>query len=367
MNKKELPVVYPPLTTFAGFADALAILCSHEEALDWVYSHYVQFFATQTIIDNPNEDFYPTTGYATGFFNDFDNRKLANLISDCIFLDREKCPHLNIFEIPNSLIRSSGESYVSFIKRNIDLSMYTYGHADISKIKKYGLDKKSDLSFHPILIYGYNDFDQEFLFADFIDDKYSFSSCSYNEVEAAYQSINQFYLPLVKSISSIEYVSYPSFKFDYSYIQDTISEYLTPDRKKAEQYEKYSTSYFSPLKWHAKTFIGVDAYDFLSDFLDLQTELGIYPIDFKPYHALYDHKEMMIKRMEHFIKKGYISESKSGYIAEYSRISDNAKRIRNLLLKYNIKKLDSILDTVKKLLMETKQAEIPLLKAIFDI
>lgn len=38
---KVLDVVYPPITTFTGYADSLAILYAHEEAYDWIYSHYI--------------------------------------------------------------------------------------------------------------------------------------------------------------------------------------------------------------------------------------------------------------------------------------------------------------------------------------
>lgn len=40
--KKTLSIAYPPITSFPGYANALAILLAHPKSHDWVYSHYIQ-------------------------------------------------------------------------------------------------------------------------------------------------------------------------------------------------------------------------------------------------------------------------------------------------------------------------------------
>jgi len=365
--KKQLPLSYPPLTAYPGHADLLAILYSHPEAHDWIYSHFIQLYATQIVVDDFNE-YYPTEGYAPSFFNDFDNRRLSNMMSDSVFLDREKCPHLNIFEVPNALIETYESSFVNYIKRNIDLGMYTYGYADVQKISNYGYKNVGDLTFHPVFIYGYDDDTQMFNFAEFLSGgKYVFDECAYVEVEAAFKGIKDYFLPLVKSIASIQYNDNPSFKFDISMIRDTVCEYLHPDKQKTDQFARYSTSYFSPLKWHTNAYVGVEVYDFLIDFIRIQVELNLERFDFKPYEALVEHKQMMIKRVRHLVDKGYLSPSKLAILDKYDQIRKNAESIRNAIIKRNITRDNTFAARTQELLRTTAQVEIPLLKQIFDI
>lgn len=367
MSEKILPVTYPPLTTYPGYANALSIFCSHEEAYDWMYSHYLQIYVTQIIINSEDkENAYPTAGFAPSFFGDYDNRRLTNTICDGLFLDREKCPFLNIFEIPNELIMSYDSSYVSFFKRCIDQSMYIYAHTDVAKIKEYKLEEEYD---HPIFIYGYNDDEKVFYFADFLDNyfKYTFTKCSYDEIENAFQNVKNTFLPMVKSVAAAQFVENGSFQFEMSYIQDTISEYINPDKKQAEKFAKYASSYFSPIKWKAKVHIGSDVYEFLSDFMNISLDLNIGYIDRRLYTSMCDHKEMMLKRIEYFLQKGYLGLDKAPLLNEYTKIRDAFINIRNLILKYNIKKDSAELNLVHKLLHETKSNELNLLSKIFDI
>jgi hypothetical protein len=368
MSKKILPLQYPIITSYGGTAETLGILTCHEEALDWVYSNYLQFYATQIIVDDFN-DYYPTTGYAPSFFADFDNRRLASCISYNMFLNRESgCPYLNVFEVPIDIISSFGDSYVNYIKRNIDMGMYTFGFGDVSKVYEYGYDTPTENSYHPIFIYGYDDETREFNFADFlVGNKYTLTKCSYEEIDAAYKGISRYVFPLVKSIASIQYTDNPAYKFDYSYVLDSVREYLSPDNKRATGFEKFSSSFFSPTKWHTKVFAGINAYDFFIEFMDIEQQLGIYPSDHKPIHCLCDHKEIMVKRIEYFIKKGYIDSGKQSLLPEYEEVRDLVVEARNLLLKHNMKRQPELLARVKSTLIAAREAEIPLLKQIFDV
>jgi hypothetical protein len=369
MNTIILPVASPTITTLTGYADALAILQSREEALDWVYSNYLQFYITKAEIVDINAEYYPTAGYAPCFFGDFDNRRLANAVADGIFLNREACPHLNVFEMPNDLLLSYNKSFVTHIKKCIERSMYVYGHADVSKISVYKISEEG--ADHPVLIYGYDDDKQIFHFADFIEnDTFTFATATYGEIEDAFQGAMRLYLPLVKSIAAVEFVSDASFTFQFSHIRDTVSEYLTPDPKQRQRYTDYSASYFAPLKWKMTSKIGVDAYDFLSDFYRLYLSLrerGVETIDIRPFHAFYDHKNMMCARLAHFVKRGYISEGKREYIDGYEKVREWLLTVRNLVLKYNLNRAESELSGVDALLGEARTLEIELLKNIFEV
>lgn len=366
MSIKDLPITYPPLTTYPGYADTLAILMSHPEAFDWVFSNYIQLYATQIIV-NDFEHFFPTTGYAPSFFGDFDNRRLVNMMSDTIFLDREKCPHLNVFEIPLSLIKEYDESIVDFIRKCLELELYIYSYVDIASIHNYNISIPSETNFHPIFIFGYDDDHQRFHVGEFIGgNKYQFTWFDYNEVELAFRNINHYDLLRVKSISTVQYIPDASFSFSFESVRKSIAEYIRPKKEQSSNLTDYSTSFFAPLDWHTKSFVGTDVYDFLMDFLRVEKELKLERFDIKPFHALFDHKRMMIKRIQYFMSKGYLKKAMS-IVDDFERIKKGTETIRNLVIKRNFLLDNAIVDEVPEILQKTKEQEISVLQNIFDI
>lgn len=93
----------------------------------------------------------------------------------------------------------------------------------------------------------------------------------------------------------------------------------------------------------------------------------MYPTDLIPFHALYDHKEMMRVRLDYFSKKGYISRDKQSFIDGYGKVLENALVIRNLILKYNIRRKEDTVSSLNSLLEDMKASEIELLQKIFDV
>jgi hypothetical protein len=365
MKRNVLPVTMPTITTATGYADALAILQSNSSAFDWIYSHYIQIFALQTMPKNTKKDYWHLSGHTESFFCDFDQRRIGNTTNDGIMFDRERCPYLNIFEIPHEFIKYNNGDYVSFIKYCIDNRMYIYAIIDTSKVKAY----KSPYPSHPVLIYGYDDDLFEFYFCDFLDfSTFGFNSLTYSEAETAFKNSVNTEFPLVKSIAAIRFVNNASFEFNMGYVRDSIKDYIMPDKTTAERFAKYATSHFTVLNWQANAFLGVDFYDFLSEFFRIELELNMYPSDIIPFHALYDHKEMMCKRLEYFFDKEYINQNKRQYAFEFEKeVRDKAVIIRNMILKFNLKRDNTVKDKLNSLLAETRAKEIELLKNIFDI
>jgi hypothetical protein len=364
-----LPTSTPDITTFPAYASSLSILQSHPEALDWVYSHYIRIFVTKIEIADINAEYYPTAGYAPGFFTDYDTRRLGNTLADGIFFNRESCPYLNVFEIPYSLIRPM--SFVDFVKKCLDSNLYVYAHIDTSKVENYECDGiPSEASDHPIFIYGYDDNNRTFNIADFFGgNKYSFEECKFKNIEDAFESSRITFLPMVKSIAAIQYNDKGVYTLDYEYIRNSVREYILADREAAINFSNYSSTFFKPLNWTVKALLGIDVYRFLSEFWKLYislSALGVTEIDMRPFHAFYDHKVIMLKRMEYLQKKGVIV-NKEKYIAEYCGIRDNLQIARNLVLKYNATKQSNTLLSLDNVLEATKHREIMLLKKIYDI
>jgi hypothetical protein len=370
MNEKILPVKYPRITTYPPYADALAILCANDEAYKWVYSNYIQI----SVVDIINRGKEYEQPYTPCFFGDFDNRRLANTIADCIFLNRENCPFLNIFEIPNILINSLGASYVSTLKHLIDSSMYIYGYVNVAKIDDYSY-LQAEAAAHEVLIYGYNNDEGKFYYADMLSNeirKYKFSTCTYDDIESAFQTVDQLFIPMVKSFAAIQYVKNAPFKFDYNYVKESIYEYIHPDDEKCRRFNDYASSFLAstpdgPLYWVPKIYMGVNVYNYFSDYIHYEFNNGNNKrLDPRMFHAMYDHKELMVDRLQYLLDNEYLDASKTSLIETYKQVRKNALIIRNVILKFNIKPASVTVSNIHTLLEKTKQHEIELLCNIFD-
>lgn len=364
--KSQLIVTAPPITTFPAYADTLAIICSFDEGREWMFSHYIQIQVNDIVsrVNDP-DDFMLLAMFTSSFFVDIDMRKQANVACDNFFLGGERCPFLNVYEIPNSYVDAIDDSFINFIKRTIDNKIYIFLYVEISKIPNYGI--KSELS-HQVLIFGYDDDEQTVDFADFILGKYTFTKCTYDEMENAYKNVEKVLLPIVKTTALVQHIGYGAFTFDYSYIQDSIRAYLYPDIKVTERQNNYTMSIFKPVNWQTETYMGVDVYDYFPKFVARELELGKAIIDHRLFHAMYDHKEMMVKRIEFLIQQKCISKDKYSFLEEYSsNVCNRMRVIRNLVLKYNEKDNPKTLDKINIMLAETKTTETDLLKQIFDV
>ena len=367
----KLPVKYPPLTTFTGYAAALAILLTHKASYDWVFSHYLQTYVIDVVnrnenINNENYDRQLRVPFTACFLGDFDNRRLANSVDDYFFLRREGCPYFDIFEIPNDMLDIYESSFSTFVKKMIDMSMYVFLYVDVSKINEYNITIPAS---HEILIYGYNDEKKEIYYGDFPNNpvnKYKFSTCSYEEIDTAYKNVVNLFVPPVKSVSIIRYNDFQG-KYEYKYVQDTIREYIYPDRKKADGFREYTITNFTWVNWKTRVHIGVDVYTYLSEFCDVELAAGIKNIDYRLYHAMYDHKEMMLLRFDYLLQRGWIGEEKTPLISRYACVRDNMLSIRNMIIKFNRKPDQGMITQLQELLLETKELEITLLKQIFDV
>jgi hypothetical protein len=229
---------------------------------------------------------------------------------------------------------------------------------------------------HEVFIYGYDDEKQAFMYADLMNNKsnkYTFSECDYSEMEAAFNSAQNLFIPIVKSFAAIQYVESAPFAFSFDYVRESVNEYVHPDKIKTRLYNDYAASFLTgdpegPLYWIPKVYMGTDVYDYFSDYIDYEFKHSDSPIlDRRLFHAMYDHKEMMLLRLKYLLDNNHLSADKVGLIEEYNKIRDNALLTRNLVLKYNMVNRKSTIEKIKELSRDSKNHEIKLLSEIFDL
>jgi hypothetical protein len=192
-------------------------------------------------------------------------------------------------------------------------------------------------------------------------------------MELAFLNSQNLFIPIVKSFAAIQYVENAPFDFSYQYIKESIYEYIYPDKIKSQRYNDYVHSFLAsnpegPLYWLPKVYMGTNAYDYFSDYINYEFKHNnTKKLDRRLFHAMYDHKEMMILRLDFLLDRGYLSNEKADLIIAYGKVRDNALLIRNLILKYNISNRASTVDKIKELLLSTKTLETELLVKIFDL
>jgi hypothetical protein len=131
---KILPVKYPMISTFQDYACLLAILSSHEETYDWIYSHYIQAYFIKTISKDG------TTDMCHAFFQDHDIRPVGFAYHGYSFNDQTPCPFIRRFHVPIQKDDMSKDELISLLKGYIDKSFYIMIFGNISRIKEYGVD-----------------------------------------------------------------------------------------------------------------------------------------------------------------------------------------------------------------------------------
>jgi hypothetical protein len=360
----------PAITSFPAYADALAILTSHEESFDWLYSNYIKIQVNDIVnrTNDPNDamSFAPFT---SSFFCDFDTRRQANVIGDNFFLGGERCPFLSIFEIPTQFIDKIASNFCDFVRMAVDNDYYIFGYFDVSQIEVYRQNNIHDLFGHQFMIHGYDNDEKCIFFADFLDKgKFRLAKCSYSQIDAAYTNMSELVIPLIKSIVAIKYNEQGFYTFDILHIKEQIASYITPNLHIAKLQNDYTLTMFTPVGWETETYMGVDIYDYLVNFIYKALDLQKTSIDLHHFHAMFDHKNMMLRRVDYFVQKGYLPRDVIVLNRRYkSDVRDKVLMARNLVIKYNLKPDLRIIKVISALLSEAREQEILLLKKIYNI
>lgn len=95
--------------------------------------------------------------------------------------------------------------------------------------------------------------------------------------------------------------------------------------------------------------VGVKVYDFLIENLD---KAGMR----KCLHNLYDHKKLMLERIQYLEVKGYLSSGKDTY-GSYPDIVNKAVLATNLYIKYGLTGKETLFPKIAGILSEIKEKE----------
>lgn len=296
--KIELPTVMPPINTFPNLNAPLAIALTHEEAYEWFYNKFVV---------------------------------LHGMISDTIFyhgnfIDGSRggglCPFVNRNVFTHQYIDQNFESFIDFVIRCINSGYYVYVFLD-----RYYNEKSEDYQkrhyLHQLFICGYDTEKEVVIGADFFHDKYSWEEVSFEGVIKGYLNYTEVD-PGPGVHHDIVTLTYRSFqwKFDLEMLCISIEDCLKGiDSTNALGYA-FTQEELRSFRY------GIGYYDILSELIE--QELW----DRRAFHVLYEHKKMMLMRLEYLEKKyNYYNEE---ILEEFTKMKDKAWKLRNLIIKLEI-------------------------------
>lgn len=246
-----------------------------------------------------------------------------NLLENCPFIKTENYAFSNLSnkEIINNLIIL------------LENNFYIYIFLDWKYIVPDMV--KSNLA-HTTLISGYDSEKHIFLVSDNYDEGRfvtieidmdvvvnAFKSAWYSSVGNQHDNDGSSSFDYLKNIIAFKYRDEVSVSFNKNILISNIKSY----------YNSYGNRLFNnrPLALY-----GYDSYKIIKDALNKES---FRHFQVKNFHLLYEHKIIMVKRLQYLSKYGYINKS-DGYISQAEEIMQNFLIIRNLYLKFMMAPVD---------------------------
>lgn len=332
--KKILDIKYPTITTYTQHAHLLAILENEPRAKTWIYSNYIQIFANKELSINRWADFYFPMPYEVRPF--------------------ELCKWLEVQKNSEEYVDKNCPNIIEYVKSLIDNNYYVhmminYKYLSRSRYSRRNIDRN-----HDILIYGYDD-DTKFLYcSDFMfeTNKYTFSQCTFDELEKAYYSQvdKEKTSYLNHSIYSYKVKSDCDYEYHIKNIMYWIKQYLNSESP--EYWNGYNFCNRENIMW------GISYHDAL---LHSLLTVGDRNIDVRFFYLLKDHKKMMCERLL-FIER--FNSNVREYISEYEEIYSKMTLIVNMVIKYNMVHKDDMVNNIVDKLKEAKNMEYVVLTKI---
>lgn len=308
-GEKKLEITTPDINVYPIFANPLAIMQCHQETREWILCNFIQLCSNSLALN----------------FYDF-NYKF--------------CPYLKIQRISKEYLKKMDINVVQFIINSISAGYYIYLLVRRNEIRAYKFEseerRKQDTFAHDMLVYGYDINQQVFYIADnFIDGKYSFQKCTFQELEAAINNIERNYEPRLGfkgNIELIEFYNEEPQSFNLQRVLDSLHDYVS-----SKPTNLWNTMEFRNVYGELKWYFGLQCYDYMLKRVECMNIDNIYIQDF---HLMWEHKKHLKRIISYLIEKKYISDKMA--ITQLDSIEKQALIARNLVLKYSISGKESI-------------------------
>ncbi|MBH5320337.1 hypothetical protein I6N90_21325 [Paenibacillus sp. GSMTC-2017] len=307
----KLPFEMPQVYGFLGHAYVLGILQPHEYAQPWIHSSYIQLYMSKHYLNDFGEyrlDFYPD-----------------------LMIAYRNVPWLEYRNSDKRLLNQLGVDIHRYLIAQLERNYYIVTYVDEYYIHNTIVYQQHHFV-HDIFIYGYDLDRQIYHVANFDKNRqFSMQEITFEQFEQASSAVTKNSQSLISSLGRLVPADYEGskygaglakFDFDLSLIIEVLHDYLesrnSTDRLKLQQ---------QPVEG----VFGVAIYPKLQQYIARIIE-GVQNFDVRPFHILWEHKKMMVARVQYLQKLGHLSPE-TPLLAEFQRLEKKAYTQRNLILK----------------------------------
>lgn len=313
INKtKILPMKYPIVTSYPCHANVLSVVSNSDEYLPWFFNNYIQLnYPKEVHKDGARLDFYVSYLW-------------------------EACPYIYHQRVSKDFISYKWNTIIEFLIDSIELGFYIHLIVDTFYIPNYKSINKNHIP-HDIFIFGYDSSEKVFNVADnFNLGKYSYETANFKDIEEGYKSVRQ--IGLFDWLDGIEMIRLKEnngaygfshkYKFDVDLVKNSIKDYLSSTNNSIKWH------YIPSIQWkYDKDYFGIEIYSKLIEYLDNQVEeIGI---DMRPFYVLWEHKMVMLLRIQYMINNGFLNNVES-ISKDYITIERQAHILNSLWIKYAV-------------------------------
>ncbi|MFB0846536.1 hypothetical protein [Paenibacillus oleatilyticus] len=301
MKRTILPILHPPLHGHLYNAFPLSICPLHKNFCNWFYPN---FSALKVLNHDHNLDIVFDTG---------------NII-DC---PREN-PILDVTKINNKDILNV--DFINTMKYYLDQSKYIYIFLDEYYVKNR-VSYQQEHFLHETLIYGYDDQFEEFLVCGFN------SSMIYGKQRLPYSCIHEGFVhnDYVGGWAGYTYLITINSKLEISFDKQKLVNYL--EKSLSLTSENYT---LNGLEKNVVAY-GVFIYEYLESVFFNEYHKMKDPSVIRNSHVLWEYHNCMVNRIKFLHDSGYLNHGSEVLLGKQLLLEENAKKLRNIILKSFIK------------------------------
>ncbi|GIQ70799.1 hypothetical protein DUZ99_16810 [Xylanibacillus composti] len=301
MTTKVLETREPLISAYTSYGSIFSLM--EDRLWPWVYNNFIQIrFA-------PNWRIYT-----------FDHHPIL----------LKNCPGIAFHSLPQEMVVQTGKTLKQIIIDAIDMGYYLYIFVDRYYIPQSDSYQKEQ-HIHELFIFGYDlERDVAFVADNLQNGKFVQTSCPFVELEKGYWTIPADF-DFWTEVRFLKRKADYECKLNLENIAASIESYLH-SRKTFDLVEEQECEF------------GLESLDRLLDYVG-NPELAGHYLDIRPFHFLYEHKLLMATRTKYLMEQERVAFDQS-LLGQSINLEKQYMYLRNLVLKYNVKRDQALRDSI---------------------
>ena len=294
--KKVLPIGIPQYATWPDPAYQLAIIASDDNHLPWFYGNFIQLFVGGMPYPYCPP---PTNPWFSGFLN---------------------CPFLDVAVLNRALVNNCyGEGFEQFLIDCIDTGHYARLQVDEYYLPTSVCHQVSH-NIHPLLVFGFDKSLQEFhVMAHFRRGMFEAHCVGFVDFTCAYAAMMDIDDKDYPTLYKRRLVAEAESLFDIHAVRQQLNDYL---------YCRDTSIAFLSKEPSQHRVWGLEVYDWFKKQIFKGESIGSESLRLHDFRLLWEHKVVMLKRLEYLTRRGYlVSEALKLNFEEIVRGADHLRLI----------------------------------------